>query len=62
MAKPFANNGDPDQMPRSAASDLGMHSLPTAFFQGYPDYNRSIKFYAEMNTKTKGHYSVHFSY
>ena len=28
MAKPFANSGDPDQMPHSAASDLGLHSLP----------------------------------
>ena len=24
----FANSGDPDQMQRSAASDLGLHSLP----------------------------------
>ena len=23
-----ANSGDPDQMPRSAASDLGLHCLP----------------------------------
>ena len=28
MAKLFANSGDPDQMPRFAASDLGLHSLP----------------------------------
>ena len=28
MAKLFANNGDPDQTPRSAASDLGLHCLP----------------------------------
>ena len=28
MAKLFANIGDPDQMPRSAASDLGLHCLP----------------------------------
>ena len=28
MAKLFANSGDPDQMPRSAASDLGLHCLP----------------------------------
>ena len=28
MAKLFANSGDPDQMPRSAASDLGVHCLP----------------------------------
>ena len=28
MAKLFANSGDPDQMPRSMASDLGLHCLP----------------------------------
>ena len=28
MAKLFANSGDPDQMLRSAASDLGLHCLP----------------------------------
>ena len=27
-AKLFANSGDPDQMPRSAASDLDLHCLP----------------------------------
>ena len=28
MAKQYANSGDPDQMPHSAASDLGLHCLP----------------------------------
>ena len=28
MAPLFANSGDPDQTPRSAASDLGLHYLP----------------------------------
>ena len=28
MAKLFANSEDPDQMPHSAASDLGLHCLP----------------------------------
>ena len=28
MAKLFDKRGDPDQMPRSAASDLGLHGLP----------------------------------
>ena len=28
MAKLFANSADPDQMPHSAASDLGLHCLP----------------------------------
>ena len=33
MAKQFANSGDPDQMPRSAASDLGLHCLPVTLLQ-----------------------------
>ena len=28
MTKLFANSGDPDQMPRCAASDLDLHCLP----------------------------------
>ena len=28
MVKLFANSGDPDQKPHSAASDLGLHCLP----------------------------------
>ena len=28
MAELFANSGDPDQMPCSAASDQGLHCLP----------------------------------
>ena len=28
MAEAFANSEDPDQTPRSAASDLGLHCLP----------------------------------
>ena len=27
MVEQFANSGDPDQTPRSAASDLGLHCL-----------------------------------
>ena len=27
MVKIYANSGDPDQTPRSAASDLGLHCL-----------------------------------
>ena len=30
MVKLYANSGDPDQTPRSAASDLGLHCLPIA--------------------------------
>ena len=28
MVELFANSGDPDQTPRAAASDLGLHCLP----------------------------------
>ena len=28
IAELFANSGDPDQMPHSVASDLGLHCLP----------------------------------
>ena len=28
MVELFANSGDPDQMPHSAASDLCLHCLP----------------------------------
>ena len=34
MVKLFANSGDPDQMPHSAASDLGFHYLPVTSFRG----------------------------
>ena len=33
MAKLFANSGDPDQTPRSAASDLGLHCLPNTLLR-----------------------------
>ena len=38
MFKLFANSEDPDQTPRSAASDLGLHCLPITLL-GSPDYN-----------------------
>ena len=34
MAKVLANSGDPDQTLYSAASNLGLHSLPMNFFAG----------------------------
>ena len=33
MAKLFANIGDPDQMPHSVASDLGLHCLSITFLR-----------------------------
>ena len=38
MVELFANSGDPDQTPRSAASDLGLHCLPITHPMS-PDYN-----------------------
>ena len=38
MAKLFANGGDPDQTPCSAASDLGLHCLQSTLLQ-VSDYN-----------------------
>ena len=32
MAKLFAISGDPEHMPYSAASDLGLHCLPVTLF------------------------------
>ena len=32
MIEPFANSGDPDQMPHSAVSDLGLYCLPVSLF------------------------------
>ena len=42
MVKLFASSEDPDQMPRSAASDLGLHCLPVTLLR-VPDYNGLIK-------------------
>ena len=33
MAKLFANSGDPDQIPHSVASDLGLHCLPSTLLR-----------------------------
>ena len=35
MAELFANSGDPDQMPHSVASDLGLHCLPITLLGVY---------------------------
>ena len=38
MVKLFANSRDPDQMPCSVASDLGLHCLPITLL-GISGYN-----------------------
>ena len=47
MAKLFANSEDPDQTPRSAASDLGLHCLPVTLLQvsGLKWVNRLYKMF-----------------
>ena len=39
MVELFANSGDPEQMPCSAASDLGLHFLPVICL-GSPVFKR----------------------
>ena len=52
MVKLFANSGDPDQTPRSVASDLGLHcQLP---FYGSPDYNGLKELGSFSNILCKG--------
>ena len=38
MVNIFANSGDPDQTPRSAVSDLGLHCFPVTRL-GAPVFN-----------------------
>ena len=38
MVELFTNSGDPDQTPRPAASDQGLHCFPITLFRS-PDYN-----------------------
>ena len=42
MAKLLANSGDPDQMPLSVASDLGLHCLPFRGLQTTMSFDRGI--------------------
>ena len=62
MAKLFANSGDPDQMPHSAASDLGLHCLPSTLLR-VSDYNGLMV--NLLNTTTALHasyYNLHILY
>ena len=49
MAKLFANSGDPDQTPCSAASDLGLHCLPITLLR--VSQLQWVKSYFRENTK-----------
>ena len=46
----FANSGDPDQTPHSAASDLGLHGLSVTPL-GVSHYNGIMDFYDEGTGK-----------
>ena len=47
MTKLFANSGGPDQMPHSAASDLGLHCLTNTLYE----FSR-LKLSTEFKNKT----------
>ena len=55
MAKLFANSEDSDQMPHSAASDLGLHCLPSTLLQvsRLQWVNEYPQQYGEMRKKKK---------
>ena len=68
MSKLFANSGDPDQTPHSAASDLNLHCLSVTLFgvsrikwvNAVPNYNelmqlQTVKYYKQ---KENGNQSV----
>ena len=53
MAKLFANIGDPDQMPHSAASDLGLHCLPITLLRvSRLQWDKETKTLVNANKKT----------
>ena len=50
MVALFANSGDPDQTPRSAASNLGLHCLQNTFLGVSRLYN-GLKFTSRFSQK-----------
>ena len=53
MVELFANSGDPDQTPRSAASDLGLHCLLITCL-GVLDYKGLKRVLLSHNIKSGG--------
>ena len=47
MVELFATSGDPDQTPRSVASDLGLHCLPVTRL-GSTVFNGLLKMLADV--------------
>ena len=60
MVDQFANSGDPDQMPHSAASDLGLHCLPIIFLRvsRLQSVNKCFKKFERQSCKTETLYPV----
>ena len=64
MAKLFANSGDPDQMPHSAASDLGHHCLQITLLgvsrqQWVKGESKKCSIQTKMyGLNTNGHFSI----
>ena len=56
MARLFANSGDPDQMPDSVASDLGLHCLPISLY----GVSR-LKWVNQIAKMSRAHLSLHCS-
>ena len=50
MANLFANSGDPDQTPHSAASDPGLHCLPITILR-VSDYDGLKEKYTSTGSK-----------
>ena len=46
MVELFANSGDPDQMPHSVASDLGLHCLPVTYIGVFPVFSGLSMFFS----------------
>ena len=55
MIQLFANSGDPDQMPGSAASDLSLHCLPNTLlgvhYNGLTKYRFLFYFFFQLNNR-----------
>ena len=56
MLELFANSGDPDQTPHSAASDLGLHCLPiTLLWVSRLQWVINIYLYTKLNVSLLKH-------
>ena len=69
MAKLFANSEDPDQTPRSAASDLGLHCLPVTLLRvsrlqwvkiwnWFAEFSKSVSYGITTSSNDTGSYKI----